>query len=149
MHCPRCKSSNYTKAGFVKGVQRYKCKECQHLYTVSEKSTAKPMIVKRQALHLYLEGLGFRSIGRILRVSNVSVMKWIRAFGEQVEKIKSKQDIDVIEMDELYTYIGQKKALAGYGLLLIGTGKDSSLSCWVTAVRIRARNSGRGSRRRI
>ena len=132
MDCPRCKSSNYTKAGFVKGIQRYKCKECQYLYTVSEKSTAKPMAMKRQALHLYLEGLGFRSIGRILRVSNVSVMKWIRAFGEQANNIKSEQDIDVIEMDELHTYIGQKKAIAGYVLLLIGIGRDSSRSCWVT-----------------
>ena len=149
MDCPRCKSCNYTKAGFVKGIQRYKCKECHYLYTVSEKSTAKPMVIKRQALHLYLEGLGFRSIGRILKVSNVSVMKWIRAFGEQANDIKSEQDIDVVEIDELHTYIGQKKAIAGYGLLLIGIGGDSSLSCWVTAVQTPAGNSGKVSKRRI
>jgi DNA-binding NarL/FixJ family response regulator len=33
------------------------------------------MSVKRQALQLYLEGLGFRSIGRFLGVSHVSVQK--------------------------------------------------------------------------
>ena len=149
MDCPRCKSGNYVKSGFVKGIQRYKCKECQYLYTVSEKSTAKSMAMKRQALHLYLEGLGFRSIERILKVSNVSVMKWIRAFGEQANNMQSEQDIDVVEMDELHTYIGQKKAIAGYGLLLIGIGRDSSLSCWVTATPTQAGNYGKVSKRRI
>ena len=132
MDCPRCKSSRYTKAGFMKGSQRYKCCGCQYHYTVVEKSTAKPMSMKRNALHLYLEGLGFRSIGRILGVSNVSVLKWIRAFGEQAENIRSEQRLDVVEMDELHTYIGQKNTITGYGLLLIDMGKDSSASCWVT-----------------
>ena len=132
MDCPKCKSNQYTKAGIVNGKQRYKCRKCHYFYTVAEKSTAKPMVTKRYALHLYLEGLGFRAIGRILGVSNVSVLKWIRAFGEQVESIKSEQHIDVVEMDELHTYIGQKNATAGYGLLLIAMGRDSSPSCWVT-----------------
>ena len=134
MDCPKCKSSQYTKAGFVNGRQRYRCTECHSLYSVTEKSTAKPMTMKRYALHMYLEGLGFRSIGRILGVSNVSILKWIRAFGKQVESIRSEQQIDVIEMDELHTYIGQKNTIAGYGLLLIGMGRDSSPSCWVTVV---------------
>jgi len=89
--------------------------------------------MKRYALHLYLEGLGFRSIGRILGVSNVSILKWIRAFGKQAEDIRSERHLDVVEMDELHTYIGQKNAIAGYGLLLIDMGKGSSTSCWVTA----------------
>ena len=131
MDCPRCASSTFVKSGFVGGKQRFKCKECRYLYTVSEKSTAKPMALKRFALHLYLEGMGFRSIGRVLGVSNVSVLKWIRAFGKQAEGIKTEQIIDVIELDELHTYIGQKNITAGYGLLLIDMGNDSSHLCWV------------------
>ena len=52
--------------------------------------------------------------------------------GEQAEDIKSEQYVDIIEMDELHTYIGQKNAIAGYGLLLIDMGRDSSASFWVT-----------------
>ncbi|KAA6334071.1 hypothetical protein EZS27_017586 [termite gut metagenome] len=33
--------------------------------------------MKKQALHLYLEGLGFRSIGKLLGVSNATVLNWI------------------------------------------------------------------------
>jgi hypothetical protein len=46
-------------------------------YSVEIKSTASSMFVKRQALQLYFEGLGFRSIGSFLGVSHVSVQKWI------------------------------------------------------------------------
>ena len=131
MDCPRCGGGKSTKAGFAGNRQRFKCKKCNYLYTVSEKSTAKPMALKRFALHLYLEGMGFRSIGRVLGVSNVSVLKWIRAFGKQAESIKTEQSIDVVELDELHTYIGQKNVTAGYGLLLIDMGSDSSRSYWV------------------
>ena len=131
MDCPRCKSNQHTKAGFVNDRQRYKCHGCHYLYTVAEKSTAKPTALKRYALHLYLEGLSYRAIGRILGVSNVSVLKWIREFGAPVDSIRSEQHIDVVEMNQLQAYIGQKKAVDEHGLLLIGMKKDSSPSCWV------------------
>ena len=92
-----------------------------------------------------MEGLGFRSIGRILGVSNMSALKWVRALGEQAEDIKSEQHVDIIEMDELHTYIGQKNAIAGYGLLLIGMGRDSSASFWVTVGQTQAKYYGKES----
>ncbi|MCF6231123.1 MAG: IS1 family transposase, partial [Gammaproteobacteria bacterium] len=84
MDCPKCKSNNKTKDGIVKQKQRYKCKECGFRFTVATGSSAKPLYLKKLALQLYLEGSGFRSIGRILNVSNVSVLNWIRSFSEQV-----------------------------------------------------------------
>jgi transposase-like protein len=84
MKCLKCSSEKRVKSGIVKARQRYKCKECGCNYTVELKSTAKPQYLKKQALHLYLEGLGFCSIGRILGVSNVSVLNWIRSFGKKV-----------------------------------------------------------------
>jgi hypothetical protein len=78
------------------------------------KSTAKPKFLKKQALHLYLEGLGFRSIGRFLGVSNVSVFNWIRSFGKEVEKLNTEsQEIEMVEVDEMHSYIGSKKTIVG------------------------------------
>ena len=71
MNCPRCKSPDHKKNGLVDGRQRYKCRACGYNYSVELKSTAFSTSVKRQALQLYLEGLGFRSIGRFLGVSHV------------------------------------------------------------------------------
>jgi transposase-like protein len=58
-----------------------KCHDYGYNYSAEIKSTASPTSIKRQALQLYLEGLGFRSIGRFLGVSHVSVQKWIRKLG--------------------------------------------------------------------
>ena len=80
---------------------------------------------------LYLEGLGFRSIGRFLKVSHVSIYNWIKGFGKKIEDIRSATEIEVIELDEMHTYIGTKKTTAGYGLLLIEMGKDLSTALLV------------------
>ena len=120
MNCPKCTSSKRVKSGKIKDRQRYKCKECGCNYTVELKSTAKPKSQKKQALHLYLEGLGFRSIGRFLGVSNVSVLNWIRYFGKNVQDLHAaSQKIEMVEVDEMHSYIGSKKTTVGYGLLLI------------------------------
>ncbi|AAM05559.1 conserved hypothetical protein [Methanosarcina acetivorans C2A] len=135
MNCPRCESSNHTKNGIVCGRQRYKCHDCGYNYSVELKSTASSPLVKRQALQLYLEGLGFRSIGRFLGVSHVSVQKWIKKFGQEIEDLKSENEISIVELDEMHTYIGNKKNIAGSGLLLIELGKSSSTALWVAEER--------------
>lgn len=129
MRWPRCESEEYIKSGKVKCKQRYRCKKCNYNYTVKVKSTGYDTNIKRQALKLYLEGLSFRSIGRFLKVSNVSVLKWIRSFGKEIENLRKKSqevDIKVIEIDEMHTYIKEKKVIDGYGLLLIDSAKKSS-----------------------
>jgi Transposase and inactivated derivatives len=143
MNCPKCKSENKIKAGFIKGIQRYKCKECEYYFTVELKSTAKPISMKKAALHLYLEGLGFRSIGRILGVSNVSVLQWIRSFGEAIHSLHlESKEIEMVEADEMHSYIGSKKTTVGYGLLLIDMGNDSSTLLLATEVTKQQKNSG-------
>ena len=125
MKCLKCKSENCVKNGLNVGVQRYKCKECGYNFTKGRR--AKPTYLKRLALQLYLEGLGFRAIGRILKVGNVSILNWIRKYGEQIDEIKSDQEIFVAEVDEMYSYVGSKKNHAGYGLLLIDMEKNLSI----------------------
>ena len=109
MKCPKCQNDQYCKDGIVKNKQRYKCKGCHFRYTVERKSNASPPAIKKLALEMYLEGMGFRSIGRVLKVSFVSVYNWIKAFGEQVELVKSSKEVTVVELDEMHTYIGSKK----------------------------------------
>ena len=123
MKCKKCKSSNRVKRGIVRGKQRYTCKECGYNYTVEEKSTSKPGSMKRQALVLYLEGLGFRSIGRVFNVGHVSVYYWIKGFGEKIEEIRSEQQIEIVEIDEMHTYIGSKKNYCWIWIAVDRTGK--------------------------
>ena len=69
--CPKCGCKKCTKDGIIKGRQRHKCKSCEHRHTVQKLDKSPNM--KRQALELYLEGLGFRSIGRFLKCSHIAV----------------------------------------------------------------------------
>ena len=127
-NCPKCKGVNFRKDGIVKSRQRYFCKDCKHRFTVEQ--IGKPNDLKRNALILYLEGLGFRSIGRYLNVSHVAVFNWVKAFGETLDDFRGSGEIEVVELDEMHTYIGSKKTTAGYGLLLIGMGTGSSTVKW-------------------
>ena len=122
-----------TKDGIVNEKQRYKCKSCGYRHTV--KHLGKSPDIKRQALQLYLEGLGFRSIGRLLNCSHVAVYNWIRAHGESIEPLRSDKDIEVVELDEMHTYVGSKKTIVGSGLLLIEMENVSSIAKWVPAIR--------------
>jgi transposase len=132
MSCPKCGSVDCTKDGIVKEKQRYKCKSCGYRHTVNYRGISPA--IKRQALQLYLEGLGFRSIGRFLKCSHVAVYNWIKAHGESIESIRSAAGVDIVEMDEMHTYIGSKKTIAGSGWLLIEMGNDFSIALWVPAI---------------
>jgi len=143
MKCPKCKSAQSVKDGMIGGRQRYRCKECVFRYTVEYKAGISPYL-RRLALMLYLEGLGFRSIGRILGVSNVAVLKWIRAFGLKAQQWKSgMKRIQVVEMDELHTFVGSKKMSGGYGWLLTGWGKDGYIMYLATEHPIRESSYGK------
>ncbi|KAA6331939.1 hypothetical protein EZS27_019514 [termite gut metagenome] len=129
MNCPKCQSTNKIKNGIVRGRQRYKCKDCHYTYTVEKRSGEYPKSERKKALQLYLEGLGFRSIGRYLGVSNVTVLKWIRSFGEEVKSLEEEtKEIEMVELDEMHSYVGSKKTMFGYGLLLIDMARGSSIS---------------------
>ena len=129
MNCQKCTSREKVKNGFTRGLQRYKCKRCGYNYTTN-KRRGKPRDIKRLAIQMYLEGLGFRSIGRILKVSNVSVLNWVREAGEEVKSLISegkRKKVSVMELDELWHYIGKKNGSAGSGWFLIELPKKLSI----------------------
>ena len=98
---------------------------------------------KRFALELYLEGLGFRSIGRILKVSHVSIFNWIKQYGQNLDLLQNSHEICVTEIDEMHSYIGSKKTLSGSGLLLIDMQKNSSTSLLATDLQELEKNFGK------
>ncbi len=129
--CPRCESEKTVKNGFLYGKPRRRCNACSYQYTKSYRGQISPQI-KRRALELYLEGLGFRSIGRLLNCSHVSVYNWVCSFGEQLKALRKDTDIEIMEIDEMHTYIQSKKTTAGSGLLLIDVGSNLSIVCLET-----------------
>ncbi len=140
MHCPKCISEDYVKSGFTKRKQRYKCKKCGCNFTQSH-SKNYSFKVKFQAAKLYLEGLGFRSIGRILGVSNVTVLNWIRQFGQitrayvQTKLPEDIHEIEVIEIDEMWHFTQKKNESSGSGSLSSVQPKRSLGFHWEVVVK--------------
>ena len=126
MRCPKCQSEYNVKNGFVGKVQRYKCKWCGNNFLLDYSQVVDREKKRRFGLAMYLEGLGFHSIARLLNVSHVSVMNWVKKYGSELSKIRNPKPVKVMELDELHTYVGSKKTTVGYGLLLI-EGRESSL----------------------
>ena len=140
MNCPKCYSEENVKNGRVLGKQRYKCKECGCNYSQSKKR-GYSLDKKLMALQLYLEGNGFRGSGRILGVSNVTILNWIRDFGKSVKEYVLKnmpndiREIEVVEMDEMWHFTVKKNENSGSGSPSIDLIKKSSPTPLVVAVR--------------
>lgn len=90
MNCPKCNSDIFIKNGVIKGLQRYRCKNCGNNFTVEKKSSAIEIDKKRIALILYLEGMRVSSIAQKLGVSHVSVIKWIQKYGNNLVQLRNQ-----------------------------------------------------------
>jgi len=128
MKCPKCQSEHNVKNGIVRNIQRYQCKECGKNFTIDYFQVTEREKKRRFALAMYLEGLGFHSIGRLLNVSHVSVINWVKKYGSELSKIRNAKPVQIMELDEIHTYVKSKKTINGFGLLLIETHENLLIS---------------------
>ena len=115
MKCPRCQLEDKVKNGIVKGRQRHKCENCGNNYTFDYSYFAEKEKKRRFGLAMYLEGLGFHSIAKLLNVSHVTVMNWVKKYGSELSKIRNSKPVKIIELDAIHTYLGSKKIQMGLG----------------------------------
>jgi transposase-like protein len=129
--CPKCTSIHLIKSGVVKERQRYKCKQCNYYFTVDKigKNIDNYYVVK--AIQLYVEGVSYREIERLLGVSHVSVMNWIKKY-----KIKRPDNNDyhptykILNHEELVSFIQQKKNISGAGIVITELGDKFMTIKW-------------------
>lgn len=129
--CPKCESEKIVKSGIVGGRQRFKCKKCNYYFSVNKlgKAIDKYYVVK--ALQLYIEGISFREIERILGVSHVSVMNWVKKY-----KVKAPENYDyrptysILNHAELAKFIAIKENLTDSGMLITELGDKFMIIKW-------------------
>ena len=124
--CKFCGGFTLVRSGMVRKKQRYKCKMCGKNQVKGDGRVRYSDATRHLALAMYLNSMGFRAIGRVLKVPFQLVYNWVRKAGKTVEEGAASLDnpskeIAILEMDELYTYIQKKSGRYEYGLLLIGT----------------------------
>ena len=117
--CKKCGSEKHVKAGFINKEQRYLCKDCGCKF-VPTRHKGKTMREKTIALCLYINGLSLRTIGKIVKADPSAVLRWVRTYAKNnYEKPVPETDSVVLELDEMWHYLGSKKLKSGYGRLIV------------------------------
>ncbi len=111
LKCPSCgANTKQNKHGITKAQsQRYWCQHCKKSYTPKQKPRGYPKGLRQKALQMYVDGINFRRIGRFLGVHHQSVINWVNLYADQVPDAPVPEQVDDVEMDELFTFIGSKK----------------------------------------
>lgn len=110
--CPYCqRTERQNKAGKTEaGSQRYRCMYCDRKYTPEPKRKGYSEDIRHQALQMYVDGMNLRRIGRHLGIHHRTVSLWVAAQAENLVAVPMPEEIKEAEMDELFTFIGDKKS---------------------------------------
>lgn len=130
-NCPKCHAAEATKSGVVAGRQRYKCKQCGYYYTVAKtgKEIDSHYVIK--ALQLYLEGVSYREIERLLGVSHVSVMNWVKKYGVTAPRQTDYHPThQLLTQKELVEFFQQPDNVRGAGVVVTEVGDKFMLLRW-------------------
>ena len=124
--CTHCGSGHFTKNGSHQGIQRYKCKACAGYF--SSKPRKFTYQSKAKAIEMYMNNVGIRKIAKFIGCSLPLIIRWIKALSKRISsqlaaasKQVSNQVPDIIEMDELYTFVKKNGQEQLYGLLILGS----------------------------
>ncbi len=82
---------------------------CNRKYTPEPKRQGYPPEVRQQALWMYVDGLNLRRIGRQLGLHHRTVSLWVQAYAATLPDPPVPAEVEEAEMDELFTFIGDKK----------------------------------------
>lgn len=126
--CKFCNSKSLVKYGFFQGKQKYKCKDCGKVFQEGDLRVKYDFAKQIKVIKWYLEGAGIRSIARMEEVPAPLIVRWIRKFDQIIQqKINenpipsNKENIAILEVDELVTHCQKKQIKSGFGWLSTGT----------------------------
>ena len=109
--CPTCgATTRQTKAGKNRcGTQRIQCQHCQHHHTLQPRKKGYPEATRILALKMVVDGTNFRRTARLVGVSPQTVINWVTAACDALPVRPVPTTAEVVELDELYTYVTHKK----------------------------------------
>ena len=122
--CPKCGCPELVKNGNHLGRQRYRCKGCRFQFTRAT-ARGRPASEKATAILLYTLGLSLNSIARMFKVSTPTVLRWVRLFAEKTYEKPEPAEAVIVELDEMWHYLGAKKTNSGSGKLIVAVPVDS------------------------
>ncbi|MBU3677703.1 MAG: IS1 family transposase [Chitinophagaceae bacterium] len=129
--CPTCHSNQHVKSGIIKGRQRYRCKQCQYSFTVFKEGKQIDAYYVVKALQLYLEGVTLREIERILGVSHVSVLNWVKQYSiKRPAYLDYRPTYKVFTHSELIEFLSDRNQLHASGCIINELGDKFIMIKW-------------------
>lgn len=129
--CPNCNSDHYIKSGIVNNRQRYKCKDCNYYFSVNKLGKKINEYYVNKALQLFLEGLSYREIERILGISHVSIMNWVKKYNiKRPNNTNYRPTYKILNHEELSKYFQNTQNLSGAGVVVTELGDKFMLIKW-------------------
>lgn len=129
--CPNCGSDQYIKSGIVNKRQRYKCKKCNYFFSVNKIGKKIDDYYVNKSLQLYLEGLTYREIERILGISHVSIMNWVKKYNiKRPTNSKYHPTYKILNASELGAYFQNVENVKGAGVVVTELGDKFMLIKW-------------------
>lgn len=129
--CPNCNSDQYIKSGIINNRQRYKCKSCGYFFSVNKLGKKIDDYYVNKALQLYLEGLTYREIERILGISHVSIMNWVKKYNiKRPNNSNYHPTYKILNASELSNYFQDTQKLSGAGVIITELGDKFMLIKW-------------------
>lgn len=109
--CPKCqRTDRQNRAGKTNaGSQRYRCMYCQIKYTPEPKEWVYDEQTRQKAIEMYVDGMNLRRIARHLGTHHRTISLWVKAKAASLPKAPVPEEVKDAEMDELFTFIGDKK----------------------------------------
>ena len=136
LRCKRCGSEEHVKNGFMKGLQRYRCKACGLNFTDTP-PRGKPFALKLVAVLLYVSGLSMNRTAKLVGVSTPTVQAWIEQFAKaHARKPEPQGRAVVIELDEMWHFLKKRPTSSGCGRLGIGLRGGSSTGNWAVVTEL-------------
>ena len=82
---------------------------CGCKYTPEPKQHGYPDEMRKQAVQFYVDGMNLRRIARHFRIYHRTVSLWVQASAASLPDAPVPEEVQTVEMDELFTFIGNKK----------------------------------------
>lgn len=129
--CPKCQQKNIVKSGIINERQRFLCKDCNYYFTVKKLGKQIDDYFVTKALQLYLEGLSFREIERIIGVSHVTISSWIKKYNiKRPPHSEFHTTYKVFKQNELIEFIQNEENIKGSGLIITEFGDKYMMIKW-------------------
>ncbi len=109
--CPSCTATTHqTKAGINRcGTQRLQCQHCRRYYTHQPHKKGYSQDIRTLALKMVVDGTSLRRTARLVGVCHQSVVNWVTAAAAALPSRPVPPQAAVVELDELFTFVGEKK----------------------------------------